>query len=89
MVLLHAREFDAAVRRLRGIEAPSGPGLGREAADYWLGVALAAASPEYQNAAREAFERAARRPDATFDSADGPFVAPAARARAAMLGGTP
>jgi hypothetical protein len=85
IALLAARDFDGAIRRLRATEAPSGPGLGREAVDYWLGVALSAASPDYRAAAKEAFERAARRPDATFDHGDGPFVAPAARARAAAL----
>ncbi len=85
VALLAARDFEGAIRRLRATEAPSGPGLGREAVDYWLGVALSAASPDYRAAAKEAFERAARRPDATFDHGDGPFVAPAARARAAAL----
>lgn len=85
VALLAARDFEGAIRRLRATEAPSGAGLGREAVDYWLGVALSAASPDYRTAAKEAFDRASRRPDATFDHGDGPFVAPAARARAAAL----
>lgn len=86
IVLLHARALEDAIRRLRTVEAPSAAGLGKEATEYWLGVALAAAGPTYHQAARDAFERATRRPDATFDDADGPFVAPAARARLAAMG---
>jgi hypothetical protein len=86
-VLLHARSFEDAIRRLRAIEAPSAAGLGREHADYWLGVALSAAGSNYREAAKEALERATRRPDATFGDADGPLVAATARARLATLTG--
>ena len=87
-VSLHAGAWQEAVGMLNAIEdAPSGPGLGRAAIDYWLGTALSALGTRYTEGAIGAFTRAAEEPDARLFHNDGPFVAPRARARLAELGG--
>jgi len=72
------------LRRIQ--DAPPGPGLGRGAVQYWLGIALDRAGASYLDAAREALEQAAADPEARLYHHDGPWVAPRARARLAVLG---
>jgi hypothetical protein len=75
-----------AVRSLRALEAPAGPGLGQAAVDYWLGVALLETDPAaYDAQARAALERAAAAADGRLAHHDGPPVAPRARARLEAL----
>jgi len=84
---IHAGAWDDAVNTLRRIQdAPPGPGLGRGAVQYWLGIALDRAGASYLDAAREALEQAAADPEARLYHHDGPWVAPRARARLAVLG---
>lgn len=80
-VFLHGGAWEDAVRVLRGIRAPQGPGLGQAAVDYWLATALRAIGPEYYDQAKEALERAAAVSGARLFHNDGPLVAPRARAR--------
>lgn len=86
-VFLHGRAWEDAVRVLRGVRAPSAPGLGQGAADYWLALALDALGPTYAAQARQALERAAAAEGARLFDNDGPLVAPRARARLAGPGG--
>ncbi len=86
-VFLHGGAWEEAVRVLRAIQAPKGPGLGQGMVDYWLAIALNAVSPEYEDQARQALERAAADPGARLFHNDGPLVAPRARARLLGLGG--
>lgn len=77
---------EAAVRALRGTDAPDRPGLGRAAVDYWLGVALLAANPSApSDEVRTALDRAARDPDGRLRHDDGTAVAPRARVRLRAL----
>ncbi len=86
-LLLEARQFEEAVRRLRDVDAPqTSHGFGQAAVDYWLGLALEKLGGDYRDAARQAFERAARLPGARLGHHDGPFVAPRAEARLLALG---
>ena len=87
-VLLHAGAWEDAVGMLTVIreDAPSGPGLGRAAIDYWLGIALSALGTRYTEGAIGAFTRAAEDPGGRLFDNDGPRVAPRARARLAELG---
>jgi len=84
-VLIKSRDWDAALRILRGIQAPSGPGVGQGLADYWLGIALAESGDT--EAARAAFERVLAEPEARYLRNDGPFLAPMARVRLQTLAG--
>jgi hypothetical protein len=78
-------QWPDAVRILRSLEAPEGPGLGRAAVDYWLGVALLETDPAaYGAQARVALERAAAA-QGRLAHDDGPPVAPRARARLEAL----
>ena len=87
-VLMQAGAWEQAVDTLRQIpDAPTGPGLGRAAVDYWFGMAASALSPGYYDIARAAFSRTASVPGATLFHNDGPLVAPRARARLQLLGG--
>ncbi|MCP3962034.1 MAG: PDZ domain-containing protein [bacterium] len=87
MVLMRAREWAEAARRLGAIRAPqTSHGVGQATVDYLLGVALAAAGPEYLEAARKSFEKAAQVEGARLFHHDGPWVAPRARARLVTLG---
>ncbi len=85
-VFLQGSAWEEAVRVLRGVQAPRGAGLGQAAVDYWLAIALRAASPAYQDQARQALERAAASPGGRLFHNDGPLVAPRARARLLELG---
>jgi membrane-associated protease RseP (regulator of RpoE activity) len=82
---VRARDWAGAVRMLRTIEAPDGPGLGQAAVDYWLGVALLGSGSEYEDTAREAFLRATTS-GGRLGYNDGPPVRPRARARLSALG---
>ena len=86
-VFLHGGAWEEAVRILRAIRAPTGPGLGQGMVDYWLAIALNAVSPEYEDQARQALERAAADTGGRLFHNDGPLVAPRARARLQGLGG--
>ena len=87
-VLMQAGAWEQAVDTLRQIpDAPTGPGLGRAAVDYWFGIAASALGPGYYDIARAAFSRTASAPGATLFHNDGPLVAPRARARLQLLGG--
>ena len=82
--LLHMRagEWRQAVRVLREVEAPAGPGLGQAAVDYWLGVALMEADPAaYEETARGLFARASEVEGARLQHHDGPLLVTLARAR--------
>lgn len=84
---IHAGAWGDAVNTLRRIQnAPTAPGLGQAAVQYWLGIALNRAGASYLDAAREALQQAANDPDARLYHHDGPRVAPRARARLAVLG---
>jgi hypothetical protein len=86
-VLIHTGAWEAALDALRRIEdAPTGPGLGQAAIDYWLGIALSALGPNYNDSAIQLFQRAAAAPGGRLFHNDGPFVAPRARARLEALG---
>lgn len=86
-VFLHGGAWEDAVRILRAIRAPDGPGLGQSMVDYWLAIALNAVGPEYEDQARQALERAAADADGRLFHHDGPLVAPRARARLQGFGG--
>lgn len=86
VIFLNGRAWEDAVRTLRAIQAPQGPGLGQAAVDYWLALALSAIGPEYYGQARQALERAAAVSGARLFHNDGPLVAPRARARLEGLG---
>ena len=82
--LLHMRagEWVQAVRVLREVDAPDGPGLGQAAVNYWLGVALLEADrSSYESTARDLFAQAAAVEGARFRHDDGPLVRTRARAR--------
>ena len=80
-------QLNQAVDTLRQIpDAPTGPGLGRAAVDYWYGIAASALGPGYYDIARAAFSRTASVPGATLFHNDGPLVAPRAQARLQLLG---
>jgi len=86
-VLIHTGAWEAALDGLRRIEdAPTGPGLGQASIDYWLGIALSALGPNYNDSAIQLFRRAAEAPGGRLFHNDGPFVAPRARARLEALG---
>ncbi len=86
-VLIHTGAWEAALDALRRIEgAPTEPGLGQAAIDYWLGIALSALGPNYNDSAIQLFRRAAAAPGGRLFHNDGPFVAPRARARLESLG---
>ena len=86
-VLIHTGAWEAALDALRRIEnAPVGPGLGQAAIDYWLGIALSALGPSYNDSAIQLFRSAAEAPGGRLFHNDGPFVAPRARARLEALG---
>jgi hypothetical protein len=85
-LLLRAQAFQDAVQLLRRIEAPATAGLGRAMVDYWLGTTLLSIDPSgYAQAARAAFARVLETPEARLYHADGPLLAPRARARLAEL----
>jgi hypothetical protein len=84
-VLMWIRTWDPAVRELKRVQAPGGPGLGQAAADYWLARALLAVGPRFTNQAREKLEAAVAVPGARLYHHDGPLVAPRARALLAQL----
>ncbi len=88
--LLEAGDLDGALDVLRQIERiPSGgPGVGRAAVQYWLGLAYLQAGPRFSGQARRSFEQAAQDPAARLWHNDGPWVAPRARARLAQLDGS-
>jgi hypothetical protein len=86
VVLLQGGAWERAVRLLRSIEAPEGPGLGQATVNYWMGIALREAGPSYVEGARDAFSRAASVPEGRLLHHDGPWVAPRARARLVELG---
>ena len=89
VVLMRAGAWEQAVDALRQIpDAPTGPGLGRAAVDYWFGIAASALGPGYYDIARAAFSRTASVPGATLFHNDGPLVAPRAQARLLLLGGS-
>ncbi len=85
-VLMGAHAWEPAVRVLKRIQAPAGPGLGQASVDYWLAKALLAVSPDYTLQAREKLEAAVTVPGARLYHNDGPLVAPRARALLALLG---
>lgn len=85
-VLLHMRQWEAAVRLLRTIDAPSGPGLGQGMVDYWVGLALLQLGPTYRNRARQSMERAISVAGATLGHDDGPLIRPLAKSLLAALG---
>lgn len=88
LIALRAGDHESAVRLLRQIEVPAAKhGLSRPAVDYWLGVALLKLGPSHEEAAADAFRKAATVPDARLFHHDGPWVAPRARAR--LQGGLP
>jgi hypothetical protein len=80
-VALHFRAWEEAMRWLRPVHGPDGPGLGQAAVSYWLGLALEAVGPTYLDQARTALERAAAIEDARLFDNDGPRIYPRARAR--------
>ncbi len=84
--LMGAGAWEPAVRALKRVQAPAGPGLGQAAVDYWLAKALLAVSPDYAAQARERLEAALAVPGARLFHHDGPLVAPRARALLAELG---
>ena len=87
MILMRAREWKEAARRLGAIRAPqTSHGVGQATVDYLLGLALAAAGPEYLEAARQSLEKAAQVEGARLFHHDGAWVAPRARARLVTLG---
>ncbi|MCP4657012.1 MAG: PDZ domain-containing protein [bacterium] len=87
LILMHAHQWEQAVRRLRDVGAPQAAhGLGRATVDYWLGVALQGAGPSYRRDAAEAFARAAEVTGARLFHHDSAWVAPRARARLRALG---
>ena len=86
---MQAGAWGQAVDTLRQVsDAPTGPGLGAAAVDYWYGVAASALGPGYYDIVRDAFSRTASVPGATLLHNDGPLVAPRARARLQLLGGS-
>ena len=87
--LLEAGDLDGTLDVLRQIERiPSaGPGVGRGAVQYWLGLAYLQAGPRFSGQARRSFEQAAEDTAARLWHNDGPWVAPRARARLAQLDG--
>jgi hypothetical protein len=86
-VLMQAGAWDAAVRRLRSIEAPAESDFARAMVDYQLGIALEAVGPQYLELARDAYTRAAQVEGARLWHRDGPYLQPRALARLATLGG--
>ncbi len=84
---IHARQWRDAFDTLSSIVgAPTGPGLGQGAIDYWMGVALTGAGPDYDPDAERAFDRAAQSADARLFHNDGPSVRERALARKALIG---
>jgi len=86
-VLMQARYWDEAVRRLRGIQVPADSAFARAMVDYQMGVALEAIGPQYLELARAAYTRAASVDGARLWHRDGPYLVPRAQARLATLGG--
>lgn len=87
LILVRSRQWEDAVRLLRTLDAPqTSHGFGKAAVDYWLGFALSHLGSDYREAARQAFERAARLTEARLGHNDGPWLAPRARARLYLLG---
>ncbi len=86
-VLMQARMWDAAVRRLRSVRVPSDSPRAQAMIDYYLGIALESIGPRYLENAREALSRAAAVQNARLLHWDGPYLAPRALARLGRLGG--
>ncbi len=85
-IFLRAQAYEPAVPLLRTIEGPAGAGLGQAMVDYWLGTTLLSLDPRtYADAARAALERALEQQGSRLYHADGPLLAPRARARLAEL----
>lgn len=82
-------DLEGAIEILRRVEraAPDRPGVGRATVYYWLGVAYAAAGPEFSDQARRNLEWASEIADGRLGHDDGPWVTPRARARLARLAG--
>lgn len=85
VVHLHGGDLQGAIRVLREVQAPEGSRLGQGMADYLMGLALTNAGGEYAATAQEFLTKAAADPEARLYHADGPFVAPRARARLRVL----
>ena len=85
VVHLRGGDLQGAIRVLREVRAPAGARLGQGMVDYLMGLALTSAGGEYAGTAREFLERAAADPEARLYHADGPFVAPRAKARLRVL----
>ncbi len=85
-IYLRAMSYRAAVPLLRTIQAPEGAGLSRAMVDYWLASTLLSLDTRgYADAARAALERALAAEGARLYHADGPLLAPRARARLGAL----
>ncbi|HVR28591.1 MAG TPA: PEGA domain-containing protein [Thermoanaerobaculia bacterium] len=85
VIHLRGGDLQSAIRGLREVRAPEGARLGQGMADYLLGLALTSAGGEYAATAKEFLTKAAADSEARLHHADGPFVAPRARARLRVL----
>jgi hypothetical protein len=85
VVHLRGGDLQGAIRLLREVKAPEGARLGQGMADYLLGIALASAGGDYAVNAKEFLGKAAADAEARLYHADGPFIAPRAKARLRVL----
>ena len=83
ILMMESGELEAAAKLLRTIRGPQlSHGVSQGTVDYFLGLALSrSGAAELQNAARQAFERAARLPGARLRHNDEAFLLPRVRAR--------
>ena len=90
ILLMDAGELEAAAKLLRTIRGPQiSHGVSQGTVDYFLGLALSrSGAAELTNAARQAFERAARLPGARLRHNDEAFLLPRVRARLHELAGS-
>jgi hypothetical protein len=85
VVDLHGGDLQGAIRVLREVKAPEGSRVGQGMVDYLMGLALATAGGDYAATAKDFLARAAADDEARLYHADGPFIAPRARARLRVL----
>ncbi len=85
IVHLRGNDLEGAIRILRAIEAPSQSGLGVGMVSYTLARALQEAGGSYSAAARQFLEGVLDSATARLGDADGPYLAPRARARLLTL----
>jgi hypothetical protein len=81
VVFLHSGDLQGAIRVLREVKPPEGSRLGQGMVDYLMGLALASAGGDYAAQAKDFLAKAAADEESRLHHADGPFIAPRARAR--------